>query len=186
LCFGARGYRRRVFEEPWLRWLSRLLVACELLAFPALALGFDKHHRCPLWPDARILLLPAGAAMLGHALLWGTGTLPPFGFLPPWRRLFVAAGAAAMGLAGLAAGLDRIEHHPLFALLALPATLGLALLGAFYALAGSRAVTPAMRGRSRLWRVPRLTGGFVAAIGVLLSLAALGVIPAALDRCGGG
>lgn len=167
-----------------LRWFHLFLCACELLGLPAVVLGFAKSHHCPPWPEGRVLLIPAGAALFAHSILIWRRLLPRTVDMTELRRKTIAAGAGAVGLAGLAFGLDRVTHESIFLLLVLPATIGMLAAGLVLLVRGRALITDRMREDSWAWRAPRALGAFAAFGGVAFTLAALGVIHIGESACG--
>lgn len=171
-----------MYAEPWEPWLIRLLTGVELLALPAVLLGYAKHG-CPLWPDARALFVPAGAAWLAHALLI-TGRIDPrYEPLPPINLIATVCFYGLFGLAILGVGANHIHRAAAFRAFALPACACFALYGAAVTVRGSALVPPRMR-EERAWgRFPRAMGLLTAVVGTLGAAAAVGAIGLSGDDC---
>jgi hypothetical protein len=183
---GSRWWRddsQRISSRP-LRYFHLFLCACELPALPAVILGFAKSHHCPVWPEGRVLLIPAGAALFAHSILMWRRLLPRTVDMAPLRLKTTAAGTGAAGLAGVASGLERATHDSIFLLLALPASIAIGVGGLVLLVRGRAVITDEMREDSWVWRAPRALGAFGVLGGVVCTLAAVGAIHLGESACG--
>jgi hypothetical protein len=170
-----------MYAEPWEPWLVKLLTCAELLVFPALLLGYSKRG-CPIWPDARALFVPAGAALVAHSLLIAGRIDPRYAPLDPLHMVATIGMYALGGVALLGAGANHIHRAAGFRALVMPICACFALWGATVAVRGRAAVPPSLQDDPR-WRFPRAIGAIGAITCTLGAAAAVGLIHLSPGDC---
>jgi hypothetical protein len=104
------------------RVLGWAALACLLVG---VVLGYSKYGE-PIWTDARVLLLAAGALMMVQATVLGGRRAHPFVAIAPNRALAPGIFTCGLGLAGV--GLEHLDAARPWSSLAVPMIVLLGLL----------------------------------------------------------